>query len=108
MNGHGFFWFYFVNEHFLRFLGRRYPMDYNKLPSSLYWTLHLVWLFPWSLFCGVVIRQAAVSFARFNTANPSPTGSPTGSPSLSSSSASPCATPFTSLTSSRSSSRYSF
>ncbi|MEO6817163.1 MAG: glycosyltransferase family 39 protein, partial [Edaphobacter sp.] len=29
MNGHGFFWFYFVNEHFLRFLGKRFPKDYN-------------------------------------------------------------------------------
>ena len=48
--GHGFFWFYFVNEHFLRFLGKRIPMDYNKLPASLFWSLHLVWLFPWSLF----------------------------------------------------------
>jgi len=47
---HGFFWFYFVNEHFLRFLGMRYPRDYNKLPAALYWTLHLVWLFPWSLY----------------------------------------------------------
>lgn len=46
--GHGFFWFYFVNEHVLRFLGRRIPRDYNKLPTALYWTLHLVWLFPWS------------------------------------------------------------
>jgi 4-amino-4-deoxy-L-arabinose transferase-like glycosyltransferase len=70
MNGHGFFWFYFVNEHFLRFLGRRYPMDYNKLPSSLFWSLHLVWLFPWALFCGVLLHQAAVSFSRFNKANP--------------------------------------
>ncbi len=50
MNGHGFFWFYFVNEHVLRFLGRRYPKDYNKLPWYLYWSLHEVWLFPWSLF----------------------------------------------------------
>ena len=49
-NGHGFFWFYFINEHVLRFLGRRIPRDYNKLPSYLYWSLHLVWLFPWSLF----------------------------------------------------------
>ncbi len=70
MNGHGFFWFYFVNEHFLRFLGKRYPMDYNKLPSYLYWSLHLVWLFPWSLFCGVLFRQATSSFSRFNNANP--------------------------------------
>jgi len=50
LNGRGFFWFYFINEHVLRFLGRRYPMDYNKLPGYLYWSLHLVWLFPWSLF----------------------------------------------------------
>ena len=50
LHGHGFFWFYFINEHVLRFLGRRYPRDYNKLPGYLYWSLHAVWLFPWSLF----------------------------------------------------------
>jgi 4-amino-4-deoxy-L-arabinose transferase-like glycosyltransferase len=49
-DGHGFFWFYFVNEHVLRFLGRRNPADFNKLPGYLYWSLHLVWLFPWALF----------------------------------------------------------
>lgn len=54
---HGFFWFYFVNEHFLRFLGKRYPKDYNKLPAVLYWTLHLVWLFPWSLYLPVAVRD---------------------------------------------------
>jgi 4-amino-4-deoxy-L-arabinose transferase-like glycosyltransferase len=54
-NGHGFFWFYLVNEHFLRFLGRRIPRDYNKLPGYLYWSLHLVWLFPWSLFAPAAI-----------------------------------------------------
>ena len=54
--GHGFFWFYFVNEHFLRFLGRRYPRDYNKLPWALYWSLHLVWLFPWSLYLPAAVR----------------------------------------------------
>jgi 4-amino-4-deoxy-L-arabinose transferase-like glycosyltransferase len=54
--GHpGFFWFYFVNEHVLRFLGRRTPRDYNKLPTALYWLLHLVWLFPWSLFAPAAI-----------------------------------------------------
>jgi 4-amino-4-deoxy-L-arabinose transferase-like glycosyltransferase len=56
---HGFFWFYFVNEHFLRFLGRRYPRDYNKLPAALYWTLHLVWLFPWSLYLPAAVTVAA-------------------------------------------------
>jgi 4-amino-4-deoxy-L-arabinose transferase-like glycosyltransferase len=47
---HGFWYFYFVNEHFLRFLGQRFPHDYNKLPFVAYWLLHLAWLFPWSLF----------------------------------------------------------
>jgi 4-amino-4-deoxy-L-arabinose transferase-like glycosyltransferase len=55
---HGFLWFYFVNEHFLRFLGKRYPQDYNKLPATLYWTLHLVWLFPWSLYLPAAVRTA--------------------------------------------------
>ncbi|MGC1223804.1 MAG: glycosyltransferase family 39 protein [Candidatus Sulfotelmatobacter sp.] len=55
---HGFFWFYFVNEHFLRFLGKRYPRDYSKLPATLYWTLHLVWLFPWSLYLPAALTSA--------------------------------------------------
>jgi len=57
-NGHGFFWFYFINEHVLRFLGRRIPRDYNKLPTTLYWSLHLVWLFPWSLFAPAALITA--------------------------------------------------
>ena len=53
----GFFWFYFVNEHFMRFLGKRIPKDYNKQEDSLYWSLHLVWLFPWSLYLPVVVKR---------------------------------------------------
>jgi len=49
-NVHGFWYFYFVNEHFLRFLGERWPHDYNRLPIAAYWLMHLAWLFPWSLF----------------------------------------------------------
>ncbi len=49
-DGHGFWWFYFWNEHVLRFLGRRIPRDYNKMPGWLYWSSHLLWLFPWTLF----------------------------------------------------------
>jgi len=68
VNGHGFFWFYFINEHVLRFLGRRIPRDYNKLPTTLYWTLHLVWLFPWSLFAPAALitayRKRRTLFAR--------------------------------------------
>ena len=61
-NGHGFFWFYFINEHVLRFLGRREPMDYNKLPGYLFWSLHLVWLFPWSLLLPALVTQAVKAF----------------------------------------------
>ena len=31
---HGFFWFYFFNEHLLRFLNLRYPHDYNTVPRA--------------------------------------------------------------------------
>ena len=44
----GFFWRYFVNEHVLRYLGLRYPKDYDTTPAAVYWLGHLVWLFPWS------------------------------------------------------------
>jgi 4-amino-4-deoxy-L-arabinose transferase-like glycosyltransferase len=47
---HGFFWFYFINEHVLRFLNLRYPRDYNTVPRLAFWLLHLLWLFPWSAF----------------------------------------------------------
>jgi 4-amino-4-deoxy-L-arabinose transferase-like glycosyltransferase len=57
-NVHGFFYFYFVNEHILRFFGHRYPHDYNKLPYVAYWVLHLVWLFPWSLFLPALVVVA--------------------------------------------------
>jgi len=57
-NVHGFFYFYFVNEHIFRFFSLRYPHDYNKLPFAAYWLLHLVWLFPWSLFLPALLAIA--------------------------------------------------
>ncbi|HEX8091140.1 MAG TPA: glycosyltransferase family 39 protein, partial [Blastocatellia bacterium] len=55
--GRGFFWFYFMNEHFLRYLGRRHPADYDTVPLALFLALHLVWLFPWSFFLPLVVRD---------------------------------------------------
>jgi 4-amino-4-deoxy-L-arabinose transferase-like glycosyltransferase len=46
----GFLWFYFVNEHFLRFLNKRVPRDYDTVPLVLFWVLLVVWLVPWSVF----------------------------------------------------------
>jgi 4-amino-4-deoxy-L-arabinose transferase-like glycosyltransferase len=53
----GFFWFYFINEHFLRYLGLRYPKDYDTVPVWLFWLLHLAWLFPWSVFIWGLARS---------------------------------------------------
>jgi len=55
---HGFFWFYFLNEHLFRFLNIRYPRDYNTVPRLWFWLLHLVWLFPWSLTFFTAFRQS--------------------------------------------------
>jgi 4-amino-4-deoxy-L-arabinose transferase-like glycosyltransferase len=57
-NVHGFWYFYFLNEHVFRFLGTRFPHDYNRLPFAAYWLLHLVWLFPWSLFLPALLVVA--------------------------------------------------
>lgn len=53
---HGFFWFYFINEHVLRFLNLRYPRDYNTVPRLYFWLFHLLWLFPWSVYLPAVFR----------------------------------------------------
>jgi hypothetical protein len=53
---HGFFWFYFINEHVLRFLNMRYPRDYNTVPRFAFWALHLLWLFPWSVYFPAAVR----------------------------------------------------
>jgi 4-amino-4-deoxy-L-arabinose transferase-like glycosyltransferase len=53
-----FFWFYFINEHFLRYLGQRYPADYDTVPIASFWLLHLVWLFPFSVFLPLAWRRA--------------------------------------------------
>jgi dolichyl-phosphate-mannose-protein mannosyltransferase len=53
---HGFFWFYFFNEHLLRFLNLRYPRDYNTVPRLYFWLFHLLWLFPWSAYLFGAVR----------------------------------------------------
>ena len=57
---HGFLWFFFMNEQVLRFLNLRFPRDYNTVPRLYFWLLHLVWLFPWSVYFPAV---AKLSFA---------------------------------------------
>lgn len=46
----GFFWWYFINEHFLRYLGKRIPKDYDTVPLAIFWGLMILWLLPWCVF----------------------------------------------------------
>jgi 4-amino-4-deoxy-L-arabinose transferase-like glycosyltransferase len=49
-NVRGWFWFYFMNEHVLRYLNLRAPRDYDTVPLLVFWGLCLVWMMPWSAF----------------------------------------------------------
>src|SRR5258706_795520 len=51
-----FFWSYFINEHFKRAVGTRYPPDYEAVPLWLWLGAHLIWLFPWSIFLVAAFR----------------------------------------------------
>jgi len=53
----GFLWFYFVNEHVLRYLNKRVPRDYDTVPLLLFWALLLVWLIPWIAFLPQALRR---------------------------------------------------
>jgi len=64
----GFFWFYFFNEHLLRFLNLRYPRDYNTVPRVWFWLLNLVWLFPWTAYLPAAIGQQYGSDSRASRA----------------------------------------
>ena len=61
----GFFWFYFVNEHFLRYLNKRYPADYDTVPIVLFWGLMLLWLMPWTAFIVQALRQVPVTLRQW-------------------------------------------
>ncbi len=52
----GFFWFYFVHEHFLRFVGQR-ELDYAPLPLYAFLIMVVIWAFPWSVFLPVALRR---------------------------------------------------
>lgn len=55
----GFLWFYFVNEHFLRYLNKRVPRDYDTIPFLVFWALLLVWLLPWVAFLPQALKNIA-------------------------------------------------
>ena len=56
----GFLWFYFVNEHFRRFIGTREPPGFDTVPLLLFWTFLLLWLMPWTVFLPQALRDVPV------------------------------------------------
>lgn len=55
-NVHGWTWFYFMNEHVLRYLNLRVPRDYDTVPLWLFYALVLIWLMPWSAYLPSALR----------------------------------------------------
>ena len=60
----GFLWFYFVNEHFLRYLNKRIPRDYDTVPLVVFWGLLLLWLLPWSAFFPQAVKEIPVRWSK--------------------------------------------
>jgi 4-amino-4-deoxy-L-arabinose transferase-like glycosyltransferase len=69
-NVKGFFWFYFVNEHFLRYLNKRVPRDYDTVPLLLFWGLMLVWLLPWSTYLFNALAEIPRRLSEFRASMP--------------------------------------
>jgi hypothetical protein len=68
----GFLWFYFMNEQFLRYIGKRYPVDYGTVPIVLFYGLLLVWLLPWSAFLPQSLRQVRLRLPKIAGVRQSP------------------------------------
>jgi len=62
--GHGFLWFYFINEQFLRYLNKRVPPGYDTVPLLIFWGLLLVWLVPWTIFLPAAIQTSTRGWRR--------------------------------------------
>ena len=53
----GFLWFYFVNEQFMRYVGKRVPPGYDTVPLLIFWGLTILWLAPWMVFLPQAVKQ---------------------------------------------------
>jgi len=53
----GFLWFYFWNEQFMRYLNKRVPYDYGKVPLLVFYGLLLLWIIPWCVFLFPALKE---------------------------------------------------
>lgn len=60
----GFLWFYFVNEQFNRYLGKRVPPGYDTVPLLIFWGLTLLWIAPWLAFLPQSLKRVPWRIAR--------------------------------------------
>jgi 4-amino-4-deoxy-L-arabinose transferase-like glycosyltransferase len=58
-----FAWFYFVNEHVMRFLGRRFPRDYHAGPPWYYLPRMIAYAFPWILLLLLPVARERIARA---------------------------------------------
>ncbi len=73
----GFLWFYFINEHVMRFLNKRVPPGYDTVPLAIFWGLLLAWLLPWSVFLPQTLRDVPAAPSRIaQRAGPRTAGEP--------------------------------
>lgn len=63
----GFLWFYFINEHVMRFLNRRVPPGYETVPLLLFWVFLLLWLMPWTVFLPQSLRYVPMRWDRLRS-----------------------------------------
>ena len=63
----GFLWFYFVNEHWLRYLNKRVPRDYDTVPLVLFWVLLMVWVVPWVTFLPAALKKVPVRWRKLRS-----------------------------------------
>src|SRR5208283_1417927 len=63
----GFLWFYFVNEHIMRFLNKRVPPGYDTVPLLLFWAFLVLWLVPWAVFLPQALRDVPLRWTQLSS-----------------------------------------
>lgn len=61
----GFLWFYFVNEQFLRYMGKRVPPGYDTVPLLIFWALTILWIAPWMVFLPPALKRVPLKFRQW-------------------------------------------
>jgi len=56
-NVHGFLWFYFVREQFVRYFTRSTPNNFDSVPLPLFWLLLFTFIAPWCIFALIALAR---------------------------------------------------